>query len=107
MSGSAGSRSDVTMSLISNGAIISGGRVRRSVLSPGVRVEDGAIVESAVLLDGVVVGPGAVVRNAVLDKHCYVPAGARVGDDPELDAERYTVSPEGVVVLEKDCEAFS
>jgi glucose-1-phosphate adenylyltransferase len=104
--GEAGTRSDVTMSLVSNGVIVSGGRVRESVLSPGVRIEDGAIIENSVLLDGVVVGPGAEVRNAVLDKNCIVPAGARVGVDTASDREHYTVSPGGVVVLEKDREAI-
>ena len=94
------------MSLVSNGVIISGGHVRESVLSPGVRIEDGAIIENSVLLDGVVVGPNAVVRNAVLDKNCIVPRGATVGVDESSDREHYTVSPGGVVVLEKDREAF-
>jgi glucose-1-phosphate adenylyltransferase len=104
--GESGSRSDVTMSLVSNGVIISGGHVRGSVLSPGVRIEDGAIIENSVLLDGVVVGPGAVVRNAVLDKNCIERRGAEVGVDEKADREHYTVSAGGVVVLEKDREAF-
>jgi glucose-1-phosphate adenylyltransferase len=104
--GIAGSRSDVTMSLVSNGVIVSGGHVRGSVLSPGVRIEDGATIENSVLLDGVIVGQDAVVRNAVLDKNCVVPAGAKVGEDGDADRERYTVSPGGVVVLAKDFEAL-
>jgi glucose-1-phosphate adenylyltransferase len=105
--GENGNRSDVTMSLVSNGVIISGGHVRGSVLSPGVRIEDGAVVENSVLLDGVIVGPDAVVRNAVVDKNCIVRAGAKVGVDAKADRERYTISSGGVVVLEKDREALS
>ncbi len=93
--------SSVRRSLLSNGAVISGGTVRDSVLSPGARVEGGAVVESAVLLDDVVIGEGAQVRHAVLDKNVVVPPGARIGHDAEHDAEHYTVSRAGVVVLAK------
>lgn len=103
--GANGSSSDVTMSLMGNGVIVSGGHVRRSVLSPGVRIEDGAIVERSVLLDDVTIGAGAVVRNAVLDKNCQVRPGAEIGVDPDADAEKYTISPGGVVILAKDAAA--
>ncbi len=93
--------SSVRRSLLSDGVIISGSKVRGSVLSPGVRVLGGALVEDSVLLDGVVIGDGAEVRKAVLDKNVVVPPGARIGFDAEHDAEHYTVSEGGVVVLSK------
>ena len=99
--GASGSSSDVTMSLMGNGVIVSGGHVASSVLSPGVRVDDGAVVENSVLLDDVFIGPGAVIRNAVIDKNCSIPAGARIGVDPDADAENYSISPNGIVVLAK------
>jgi len=88
-------------SLVSSGVIVSGGTVRRSVISTGVRIEAGALVESSVLLDDVTVGPGAVVRNAIVDKQVHIPAGARIGLDPEADARRFALSAKGVVVLRK------
>jgi glucose-1-phosphate adenylyltransferase len=103
--GSGGSSADVKMSLMGNGVIVSGGHVDNSVLSPGVRVDDGAFVEDSVLLDDVRIGEGAVVRRAVLDKNVYVPPGARIGVDPEQDAANYTISPSGVVVLAKNQQA--
>ncbi|MHB1928086.1 MAG: glucose-1-phosphate adenylyltransferase [Acidimicrobiales bacterium] len=88
-------------SLVSAGVIVAGGTVRRSVLSPGVRVESGAVVEDSVLMDGVTVHPGAVVRRAIVDKNVEVAAGAGLGVDADFDRSRFTVSERGVVVVGK------
>jgi glucose-1-phosphate adenylyltransferase len=96
----------VRRSLLSNGAVVSGAKVRESVLSPGARILGGALVESSILLDDVVIGEGAKVRRAILDKNVVVPPGARVGYDTDHDAANYTVSEAGVVVLAKGTEAF-
>jgi glucose-1-phosphate adenylyltransferase len=93
--------SSVRRSLLSNGVVVAGAKVRDSVLSPGVRVEGGAKVSNSILLDGVVVGEGAQVRHAVLDKNVVVPHGARIGYDDEFDRANYTVSDNGVVVIAK------
>jgi glucose-1-phosphate adenylyltransferase len=88
--------------MVSAGTLVAGGTVRRSVLSPAVRVERGAVIEGSILLDGVRVGPGAVVRNAILDKGVMVEEGAQIGVDLEGDRTRYTVSPKGIVVVAKN-----
>jgi glucose-1-phosphate adenylyltransferase len=89
-------------SIISAGVIVSGGTVRRSVLSPGVIVHSRALVEDSVLLDGVDVARDAIVRRAIIDKNVKIPNGARVGVDPAEDRARgFTVSEGGIVVLGK------
>ncbi|CAL9355724.1 glucose-1-phosphate adenylyltransferase [Streptomyces sp. DH-12] len=87
-------------SIISAGCLIRG-QVTRSVLSPGVVVDPGAVVQGSVLHDNVHIGRGAVVRGAVLDKNVEVPPGATIGVNPERDAELYTVSRGGVIALGK------
>jgi glucose-1-phosphate adenylyltransferase len=77
------------------------GQVTRSVLSPGVAVDPGAVVQGSVLHDNVRVGRGAIVRGAVLDKNVDVPPGATIGVNPDRDRELYTVSPAGVIALGK------
>ncbi|MFJ8079367.1 glucose-1-phosphate adenylyltransferase [Streptomyces sp. NPDC096205] len=87
-------------SIISAGCLIRG-QVTRSVLSPGVVVDPGAVVQGSVLHDNVHIGRGAVVRGAILDKNVEVPPGATIGVNPERDAELYSVSKNGVIALGK------
>jgi glucose-1-phosphate adenylyltransferase len=96
-----GRRGVAVDSIVAPGVIVAGGTVRRSVLSPGVRVGRGATVEGSVLLDGVEVGDGAVVRRSIIDKEVTVPPGAVIGQDPQLEARRFTVSDNGIVVIAK------
>jgi glucose-1-phosphate adenylyltransferase len=65
-------------SLISHGCIVNG-TVLNSVLSPGVRVADGAVVRDAVILLDTEIGPRAVVDTAIIDKFVHVGAGAVIG----------------------------
>ena len=93
-------------SIVGAGTIISGAIVRRSVISPNVRIEAGAEVSDSVVLPGTVVRRGAVVRGAILDKNVIIPEGALVGVDLAMDRARYTVSQGGVVVLGKGVTAL-
>src|SRR5262249_34638121 len=55
-----------TDSLVSEGCIVSGGRIDRSVLSPNVRINSFSLVEESILLEGVQVGRYARVRRAII-----------------------------------------
>lgn len=70
----------VSNSLISDGCIIQG-RVESSVLSPGVRVREGALVRDSVILSDCEIKPGAIVDRVILDKHVVVGQNAHVGAD--------------------------
>lgn len=89
-------------SLISGGCIISGGRVRRSILSRNVRIEEYSEVDESILLDFVQIGKGAKVRRAIIDKGVSIPDGETVGYDREADlAKGYTVTETGLTVIAK------
>jgi glucose-1-phosphate adenylyltransferase len=89
-------------SLVSPGCVVSGARVRRSVLSPKVDIHTGSEVDECILLDGVDVGRGAVLRKAIIDKGVVVPSGVQIGVDHGADRARgFYVSEGGVVVIGK------
>jgi glucose-1-phosphate adenylyltransferase len=91
----------VINSIISNGCIISGGSVKRSIFSPRVRVHSYVDIEDAILLDGVDVARHAKIRRAIIDKEVHIPEGMKIGYDLEEDAKRFTVNPSGIVVVPK------
>src|SRR6266568_2733380 len=92
-------------SLVSPGVVISGGLVRLSVLSPGVRVNSWATVERSVLLHNTKIGRHAVVRDAIIDKSVMVPERAQVGVDKDHDRARgFAVSAGGITVVGKGQE---
>jgi glucose-1-phosphate adenylyltransferase len=85
-----------TDSLVSEGCILSGGRIDRCVLSPSVRVNSYSYVEGSIILDNVSIGRRARVRRAIIDKNVVVPEGETIGYDHEQDERR------GLTVLEEE-----
>ena len=61
------------------------GTVVNSVLSPGVRVDVGAVVRDSIVMFDCVIRSGAVVDRSILDKEVIVGQGAIVGDGPDFD----------------------
>ena len=76
-----GPTAQVHRSLISHGCVIAG-TVVNSVLSPGVRVDVGAVVRESIVMFDSVIRSGAVVDRAILDKEVVIGPGAIVGDGP-------------------------
>jgi len=86
-------------SLISGGCIVSGSKVRRSVLFTGVHVQDYCDIEDCVILPHVEIGNNVTLRRAIVDKHCRLPDGMSAGVDPEQDRKRFHVTERGVTVI--------
>jgi glucose-1-phosphate adenylyltransferase len=90
-----------TDSMVSHGCIISGGRIHRSVLGVGCRVNSFSEVEESVLFERVRVGRHAKIRRAIIDKDVEIPSGTVIGFDREADRQRFHVTESGTVVIPK------
>ena len=100
--GESGRQAELVNSILGSGTLISGGRVKHSILSSNVRVEDLAVVEDSILFEGVTVGLGAHIRNCIVDKSVQIPPGESTGLDIAGDAQQLMVSGQGIVVVPKD-----
>jgi len=89
-----------TDSIVSPGVIVSGARVHRSILSPGVRVNSYSEVDSSILLPGVNIGRYCRIHRAIIDSGVQLPEGTVLGENHEADlAAGCHITPGGVVVL--------
>jgi glucose-1-phosphate adenylyltransferase len=87
-------------SIVSSGCIISGGRVLRSVLSPGVRVNSYCEVEYSILMPNVEIGRFSRIRRAIIDTNVKVPESSVIGFDAEDDRRKgYHITESGIAVV--------
>jgi len=86
-------------SMVSGGCLISGATVRHSLLFSNVRVSSHTVLQDVVALPNVRFGRNCRITKAVIDKGCVLPDGIIIGADPVADAERFYVSPGGVVLV--------
>jgi glucose-1-phosphate adenylyltransferase len=82
--GRIGPTANVHRSLISHGCQI-WGTVERSVLSPGVRVDPGAVVRDSIVMFDTVIRAGAVLDRAIVDKEVSIGPNAIVGMGSDYD----------------------
>lgn len=89
-------------SIVCPGTIVSGGRVERSILSSGVRVNSFAVVEDSILFANVDVGRHAKIRRAIVEKNVSIPPGVEIGYDADLDRSRgFNVTAYGITIIAK------
>ena len=95
-------RGEAHDSMVCAGCIVSGGHVKRSILSPNVRVNSFALVDNSILFQGVDVGRHCRIRRTIIDKDVKVPPHTTLGYDLEQDRRRgFLVSDQGIVVVAK------
>jgi glucose-1-phosphate adenylyltransferase len=95
-------RGEAHDSIVCAGAVISGGRVTRTIVGSQARVNSYAEVEESIIFSQVDIGRHAKIRRAIIDKGVHIPEGVRIGYDEEEDLARgFTVSDNGIVVIAK------
>jgi glucose-1-phosphate adenylyltransferase len=85
--------------MVSGGCIISGSTVRHSVLFSNVRVNSYSTIDDCVILPDVTIGRNCRLKKVVFDKGCNIPEGTVIEENAAQDAERFHISPEGVVLV--------
>jgi glucose-1-phosphate adenylyltransferase len=95
-----GRRMGIAMdSIVSNGCIVSGGRVTNSVLSPDVRVNSYSDIDSSILFSHVNIGRYSRIRRAIIERHLRIPEHTEIGYNLEEDRRKYHVTDTGIVVV--------
>ncbi len=89
-------------SLITDGTIISGGLVERSIIGPNVRVNSYTYITDSIIFNNVNVGRHSRIRRAIIDKNVNIPPGTEIGFDPDEDAKRFKVTETGIVIIPKN-----
>jgi glucose-1-phosphate adenylyltransferase len=97
-----GRRGEAIDSLVSAGCILSGARVKRSVVSSGCFLHSYTEVKDSVLLPHVDIGRSCRILNAVIDKGCVIAPNTVIGEDLAEDSARFYVDENGLVLVTPD-----
>ncbi len=91
--------SEIDNCLLGAATLISDARVRNSIVRREAVIEADVEIDDCVIMDYVRVGRGAKLRNCIVDRHNLIEKGSRIGFDAERDGDKYSLSPNGVVVV--------
>ncbi len=86
-------------SLVSGGCILSGARVKRSVIFFATEIERGSVIKDSVILPKVSIGENCRITRAIIDKACIIEDGTVIGEDLEQDRKRFHVTESGIVLV--------
>lgn len=86
-------------SILGAGVIISGGRVRRSVLGENTKVGSSSTVDESILLPNAQVGSGAALYRVIVTDNCQIPDGLRIGSDAGFDSRYFHRLSSGLTVV--------
>lgn len=95
----------VSKSLINNGAIVNG-KVENSVISPGVYIEEGAVVKDSIIFNDTIVKSGATILQSIVDKEVVIANNVRLGcgDDYTPNFEKPDILHSGLNVVGKGAQ---
>jgi len=95
-------RGSAVDSMVSGGCVISGAKIRHSLLFSNVRVNSYSTMEDSIVLPGANIGRHCRITKAIIEKNCDVPENLVVGENRADDEKRFYVSPGGVVLVTPD-----
>lgn len=89
-------------SMVSGGCVISGAKVRHSLLFSNVRVNSYTTLQDTIVLPEVNIGRHCRITKAIIEKGCEIPESTVIGENRAEDEKRFHVSPGGVVLVTPD-----
>ena len=92
-------RGQAVDSMVSGGCVISGAKVRHSLLFSNVRVNSFSTVQDSIVLPDATIGRNCRITKAIIEKGCEVPEGTVIGENKSEDEKNYHVSSGGVVLV--------
>lgn len=93
-------RGEAVDSMVSGGVIISGSKVKKSVVFSSVRINSFSLIEQAVILPEVVVERHCRLRKVIIDRGCVIPEGMIIGHDNAADRKNgFRVTDNGVTLV--------
>lgn len=95
-------RGQAVDSMVSGGCVISGAKVRHSLLFSNVRVNSYTTLQDTIVLPEVNIGRHCRITKAIIEKGCEIPEGTIIGESRTDDEKRFHVSPGGVVLVTTD-----
>lgn len=94
-----GRRGEAIDSLVSAGCIISGARLKRTMVFFACHIENFSLVKDSVILPKVHIGKNCRISRAIIDKATVIPDNTVIGEDLEEDAKRFHVTKEGIILV--------
>lgn len=92
-------RGDISNSMISEGTVINGARIRNSIIRKGVAIEDDVEIDDCIIMDHSVIKKGCRLRRVIVDKLNILKEGERIGFNPEKDHLICHVDPSGIAIV--------
>ena len=96
-------RGEAIDSMISGGCIVSGTRVKRSLLFSNCRIDARGAIKDSVLLPDVRIGRSCRIERAIIDRGAIIPDDSVIGVDPDEDRNRgFRITPKGITLVTPD-----
>lgn len=90
---------EIKNSVISDGAIIYGGRIEKSFIRSGVIIEKDVEIRESLIMDDVIIKKGSKLNRVIIDKKNVIYEGEEIGFNPEKDRFRCYIDPSGICIL--------
>ncbi|OHE59604.1 MAG: glucose-1-phosphate adenylyltransferase [Thermodesulfovibrio sp. RBG_19FT_COMBO_42_12] len=92
-------RGSIRDSIIADGTVIHGAKIRNSIIRSGVVIENDVTVEDCVIMDHAVLRKGCSLRKVIVDKLNVVNEGEQIGFDPDTDRFRCHIDSSGIAII--------